>query len=196
MTDVTSSRPPPRPAPAQPDDAARDDAARFLDEYDPRAYPAVAVAVDVVLLTIRQGQLAVLLVRRGEHPHRGRWALPGGFVREDEDLDAAARRELEEETGLGGEVHLEQLRAYGAPGRDPRLRVVSVAHLALVPDLPRPAAGTDAADARFWPVDDLDTRDGPALAFDHARIVADGVEQARSLLLSQLPHTNRRSLTR
>ncbi|MEA2825914.1 MAG: 8-oxo-dGTP diphosphatase [Actinomycetota bacterium] len=159
------------------------DEAGYLARYDPSSFPPVAVAVDVVLLTIRQGRLSVLLVRRGTHPHRGRWALPGGFVAPDEDLDEAARRELAEEAGVEAEpTHLEQLRTYGAPGRDPRMRVVSVAYLGLMPDLPRPLAGTDAADARFWSVVDLGGDETPALAFDHHRIVADGVERARSKL--------------
>jgi 8-oxo-dGTP diphosphatase len=157
--------------------------ARFLAAYDPSAFPPVGVTVDVVVLTIRAGVLSVLLVRRGAAPYRGRWALPGGFVQPGEDLEAAARRELDEETGVRVDaLRLEQLRTYGDPDRDPRMRVVSVAHLGLMPDLPRPDAGTDAAEARFWPVEDLETSDGPALAFDHHRIVQDGVERARSLL--------------
>jgi len=156
---------------------------RFLDEYDASAFPSIAVTVDIVLLTIRQGVLSVLLIRRGGPPFQGLWALPGGFVQPSEDLETAARRELAEETGVSlAALHLEQLRTYGAPRRDPRMRVVSVAHLGLMPDLPRPGAGSDAADARFWPIDDLETPDGPELAFDHALIVSDGVEHARSLL--------------
>lgn len=155
----------------------------YLRRYDPSTFPPVAVAVDVVLLTIRQGRLSVVLVRRGSHPHRGQWALPGGFVTPDEDLDQAARRELSEEAGVqAAPAHLEQLRTYGAPDRDPRMRVVSVAYLGFVPDLPRPLPGTDAADARWWPVIDLDGEESPSLAFDHRRIVADGVERARSKL--------------
>jgi 8-oxo-dGTP diphosphatase len=154
----------------------------FLAAYDPRAFPPVAVTVDLALLTIRQGQLCVLLIRRDAHPYRGRWALPGGFVGPREDLDAAARRELIEETGLDAHAHLEQLASYGSPDRDPRMRVVSVAYLALAADLPRPAAGTDAADARFWPVADLAGHDGPALAFDHDLILADAVDRARAKL--------------
>src|SRR5262245_42950800 len=156
---------------------------QFLADYDPTAYPPVGVTVDVVVLTIRQGQLCVLLIRRGAHPFKGAWALPGGFVGPDEDLDEAALRELTEETSVDAAPwHLEQLRTYGAPGRDPRLRVVSVAYLGMMPDLPRPLAGTDAADARFWPTEDLHSDDGPPLAFDHQRIGADGIERARSKL--------------
>ncbi|MEU4695193.1 NUDIX domain-containing protein [Actinoplanes sp. NPDC023714] len=136
-----------------------------------------AVTVDLVLLTIRQGSLQVLLVRRGIPPYEGRWALPGGFVLPDEDLDEAARRELREETGLDPQAgHLEQLATYGTPGRDPRGRVVTVAYLALLPDLPSPVAGSDASAASWRPADQA------GLAFDHDRILADGVERARSKL--------------
>jgi len=166
----------------------------FLTTYDPSKYAPVAVTVDVVLLTVRAGRLAVLLVERKGHPFQGRWALPGGFVEPDDDLDGAAQRELEEETGvlIAGEVagvhlgHLEQLRSYGAPGRDPRMRVVSVAYVGFTAR-DEAIAGSDAADARFWAVDDLAIRgigsaDGVPLAFDHDRIVADGIERARAKL--------------
>jgi 8-oxo-dGTP diphosphatase len=152
----------------------------FISGYDPREFPPVAVTVDIAILTVRHGELCVLLVRRGVPPYSGRWALPGGFVGPAEDLDAAARRELAEETGLAPHAHLEQLGSYGEPRRDPRMRVVSVAYLALIPDLPLPAAGTDAADARFWPLTGHEFP--PALAFDHERILADAVERARAKL--------------
>ncbi|MEU6933196.1 NUDIX domain-containing protein [Streptomyces sp. NPDC046385] len=172
-----------------------------MPPYDPSAFPPFAVTVDLVVLTVRRHALCALVVKRGEQPFQGRWALPGGFVREDEDLDGAAARELVEETGLcvhdpgtpgpvpGTGAHLEQLATYGAPDRDPRMRVVSVAHLALAPDLPAPRAGGDANSARWAPVEDLLGLEGAGahedgksepLAFDHARILADGVERARS----------------
>lgn len=172
----------------------------WLAAYDPRDFAPIAVTVDVVALTIRQRadgggkSLHVLTIRRGAMPFEGRRALPGGFVRaaEDEDLDEAAVRELAEETGLaahgGGEtgplgalprLHLEQLGTYGAPRRDPRMRVVSVAYLAFAPDLPDATAGGDAAAAAWTPVDALDPDE---LAFDHARILADGLERARAKL--------------
>jgi 8-oxo-dGTP diphosphatase len=114
-------------------------------------------------------------------------------VEPDEDLDDAARRELREETGVDTSPgHVEQLRTYGSPGRDPRGRTVTVAYLCLMPDLPAPIAGSDAAAARFWPVEDVlgwsqraedaAPPDQPTLAFDHAEIIADGVERARSKL--------------
>lgn len=116
--------------------------------YDPSAFPPFAVTVDLVVLTVRRHSLCALAVRRGEPPFQGRWALPGGFVRDGEDLAQAAARELAEETGLcvhdpaapsqDNGAHLEQLATYGDPERDPRMRVVSVAHLALAPDLPAP----------------------------------------------------------
>ncbi|MEZ0491696.1 NUDIX domain-containing protein [Kineococcus sp. TBRC 1896] len=142
------------------------------------SHPVLAVTVDLVVLTVRGGALCVLLVERGEEPFLGRWALPGGFVRPDEDLPGAAARELAEETGLPrGLVHLEQVATHGAPDRDPRQRVVTVCYLALAPDLPVPRAGTDAADARWVPVADL-----PDLAFDHDVLLAEAVERARAKL--------------
>lgn len=150
--------------------------------YEPRDFPPVAVAVDLVVLTIREDELCVLAVRRGESPYRGRWALPGGFVRPDEDLAEAAARELEEETGLtDAYVHVEQLRTFGTPDRDPRMRVVSVAHLGLAPDLPLPTAGTDAVAARWVAVSRLQDRTG-RLAFDHDQILGEGLERARAKL--------------
>jgi 8-oxo-dGTP diphosphatase len=143
---------------------------------------AFGVTVDLVVFTIREEQLCVLTVRRGVAPYRGRWALPGGFVDEAEGLLEAAERELAEETGLdAGEVHLEQLATYGDPRRDPRLRVVSVAYLALAASLPEPAAGTDAADARWQPVAEL-LAARRRLAFDHDAILRDGLERARAKL--------------
>lgn len=145
-------------------------------------FEPLGLATDLVILTVRDGRLQVLLIRRGIPPYRGRWALPGGFVRPNEDLETTARRELAEETGLSAErIHLEQVATYGAPDRDPRGRVVSVAYLALVPDLPAPVAGSDAASASWVDATDV-LDDSGRLAFDHHRILADGVERARAKL--------------
>ncbi|ONI91658.1 NUDIX hydrolase [Actinosynnema sp. ALI-1.44] len=145
--------------------------------------PAVLIAVDLLILTLRDAQLHVLLVERGVEPYRGHPALPGGFLNNDEeDLLTAARRELHEETDLDGvRLHLEQLSAYGAPGRDPRRRVVSIAYLAIAPGLPEPVAGSDASGASWQPVERV-LSGAMELAFDHRRIVADGVERARGKL--------------
>ena len=162
----------------------------------PGSAALVALTVDIVLCTILDGALSVLLVERGTEPFQGGWALPGGFVVDGEDLDVAARRELAEETGVSAfDGHLEQLRTYATPGRDPRGRVATVAHLAFVPDLPVPVAGSDAVGVRWWPIAELDLEPdqvasgwsgrrspGPALAFDHARVLADGIERARAKL--------------
>ena len=141
-----------------------------------------AVTVDLVVLTVRDDELVALVVQRGVPPYKGRWALPGGFVGEDEGLLDAAARELQEETGLSAvRAHLEQLGTYGDPKRDPRGRVVTVAYLALTPDLPTPVAGSDASGAKWEAMEDL--LDGPRrLAFDHHRILGDGVERARAKL--------------
>jgi 8-oxo-dGTP diphosphatase len=145
--------------------------------------PAVLVAVDLVILTLRQSALHVLLVERGIAPYQGAQALPGGFLNNaSEDTLAAAHRELREEANLdASRLHLEQLHAYGAPGRDPRGRVISVAYLAIAPGLPDPIAGTDAAGAAWRPVDAV-LSGRLTLAFDHQQIVADGVERSRHKL--------------
>lgn len=143
-------------------------------------FPPVYVTVDVVLLTIRDDALQVLMIERGSRPDRGSLALPGGFVRQEEDLPDAARRELREETGLDVEVaHLEQVATFGAPDRDPRARTVSVAYLAVLPSLPAPVAGTDATDARWEPVDHVLER---PLPFDHHEILEAAVGRARAKL--------------
>jgi 8-oxo-dGTP diphosphatase len=167
--------------------AGRPGESEFLGGYHPVDFPPFAVAVDLAIFTIRAGLLAVLLVQRRDHPYQGYWALPGGFVQADESTDEAARRELAEETGVSAFAgHLEQLRTYSEPGRDPRMRVVSVAHVALAPDLPDVRPGGDAAAARWWPVEDVGPEDlsgdGVPLAFDHARILADARDRVRAKL--------------
>src|ERR1700733_9905090 len=118
-----------------------------------RAHLLLNLAVDIAVLTVREDLLHVLVIERGNAPYRGQPALPGGFLRAGEDLREAAERELTEETGLdGAALHLEQLAAYGAPDRDPRGRVVSVAYLAIAPDLPIPVAGSDARAAAWAPL--------------------------------------------
>ncbi len=129
--------------------------------------PQVTMTTDIVIFTIRAGRLEILLIERGNPPYQGHWALPGGILEEDEDLDVCARRELEEETGVAG-LELEQFHAFGAPGRDPRGRFVTVAYLTLVqPDRLAPKVASDAAGVGWFAVDSL-----PPMAFDHAEIIA------------------------
>jgi 8-oxo-dGTP diphosphatase len=140
-----------------------------------------AVAVDVVVFTIEKGELAVLLVRRGIAPDAGSWALPGGFVLPDEALEAAARRELAEETGVA-DLYMEQLYTFGDVGRDERGRVISVTYLALIRgDAQMLAAGTDADESRWFPFSKL-----PKLAFDHAGIV----QLARERMASKVRYSS------
>ena len=148
---------------------------------DSEGYPSFAVTVDVVILTVVERELHVLLVRRGGEPYAGEWALPGGFKRPDETLDEAARRELVEETGIEAPRLLAQFQTYGDPGRDPRGNIVSVAYLAVTPDVGPLAAGTDADDARLMPVARVIDGQLP-LAFDHLRIVDDAVRYASERL--------------
>ncbi|CAN5283464.1 NUDIX hydrolase [soil metagenome] len=157
-----------------------DDELIWLATYDPTAFPPFAVTVDVVLLTVHDGRLSVLLVERDTHPFRGALALPGGFVQSAEDLEVAAVRRLEHETGVRRDAaHVEQLGAYGGPRRDPRMRVVSVAYLVFAPDLPPPVPGGRTRSVDWVPVEQVDVA---ALAFDHQQVLAAGVERARAKL--------------
>ena len=143
-------------------------------------HPHPALTTDVVIFTIRDAQLEVLLIRRAAEPYRGSWALPGGFVDIDEDLEASAMRELREETGVTG-VYLEQLYTFGAPRRDPRERVISVAYYALVPsDRLQLRAASDAQALAWFPLDAL-----PPLAFDHDEMIA----MAHKRLASKLDYS-------
>ena len=146
--------------------------------YDPSQFPAFAVTVDVVILTMLDNRLCVLLVRRGVPPFDGMWAIPGGFKRPTETLDEAAKRELVEETGVDGANLLTQFGAYGDPGRDPRMNVVTVAYLAVLRDVAGIAAGTDAAAAALVPVSEA-LNGKIELAFDHARILRSALERVR-----------------
>ena len=157
-----------------------------LSDYDPSAYPPFAVTADIVVFTIVDDVLQVVLVRRGEPPFKDRWALPGGFVRPDEAPHQAARRELEEETNVSLKPSLkpdklEQLRTYGEPDRDPRMRVVTVAYWTILADVGELASGGDAAEAVLVPVVEIE-RGERQLAFDHRTIVLDAVERAMSRL--------------
>src|SRR6267378_3007416 len=136
-------------------------------------YPRAALTVDCV--GFDESELKVLLIERGLEPFKGKWALPGGFVRVDETIDEAARRELAEEAGLKG-VFLEQLYTFGAVDRDPRERVVSVAYYSLVKLSEHEArAATDAANAEWFPVSKT-----PKLAFDHADILATALARLKA----------------
>ena len=156
----------------------RTQAASAPPGYDAGAFPAFAVTVDVVILTLNARVPHVLLVQRGEAPFKGIWAIPGGFKRPEESLAEAARRELSEETGVDVPGLLAQFGAYGDPGRDPRLNVVTVAYLAVLREVGAIAAGTDAAHAALIPAADI-LEERIELAFDHLRIVRDALEGVR-----------------
>jgi 8-oxo-dGTP diphosphatase len=143
-------------------------------------YPRGALTVDCVVFGLDEHELKVMLIQRALPPFEGKWALPGGFVHLEETLEEAARRELEEETGLH-KVYLEQLHAFGAVDRDPRERVVSIAYYALVKlSDHRVQAATDARDAAWFGVHDV-----PSLAFDHADILALALLRLRVKLRSE-----------
>jgi 8-oxo-dGTP diphosphatase len=149
--------------------------------YDPSRYERPSVTVDVVIFTLRNRELHVLLIKRRRWPFEGCWALPGGFIEMDESLEDAARRELEEETGVR-DVYLEQLYTFGNPGRDPRTRVISVTYFALVQsDRQVLRASEETSDVRWFPVGDLPQQ----LAFDHRHIL----DCAISRLCSKLEYT-------
>jgi 8-oxo-dGTP diphosphatase len=158
--------------------ATKTTARQAPSDYDPSRFPAFAVTVDVVILTMREGLLHVLLVCRGEAPFEGMWAIPGGFKRPAETLDEAAMRELAEETGVEAASLLTQFGAYGDPERDPRMNVVTIAYLAVLRDVGMLAAGSDAAAASLLPVSDV-LNGKIELAFDHRQIVRDAVERVR-----------------
>jgi 8-oxo-dGTP diphosphatase len=147
-------------------------------DYDPSQFPAFAVTVDVVILTMSEGMLHVLLVCRGEAPFEGMWAIPGGFKRPNETLDEAAKRELSEETGVDAASLLTQFGSYGDPGRDPRMNVVTVAYLSVLREIGAVVGGSDAAAAALLPVSDV-LSGKIDLAFDHLQIVRDAIERVR-----------------
>jgi 8-oxo-dGTP diphosphatase len=147
--------------------------------YDASEFPAFAVTVDVVVLTMAKGRLHALLVQRGLEPFVGMWAVPGGCKRPSETLDEAAQRELLEETGVDGAALLCQFGAYGDPGRDPRMNVVTVAYVAVMREIGTPTASADAAAAALVPVDDA-LGGKFDLAFDHETILRDAVDRVRA----------------
>ncbi len=151
------------------------------NRYNPRDFPPVAVTVDVALFTYHDAQFQILLIERGIEPFKGRWALPGGFLKPEESLEAAAARELFEETGIRAPSYLQQLKTYGNPGRDPRMRVVTTCFVAIVPAVEIPRGGSDAKRAELMSVSEVESGK-TRLAFDHGEIFSDAVEHIRQLL--------------
>jgi 8-oxo-dGTP diphosphatase len=148
------------------------------ENYSAAHYDRPSVTVDVVIFTLIERELHVLLVRRRRWPHEGMWAIPGGFVQMDESLDQAARRELEEETGVR-DIYLEQLYTFGDPKRDPRTRVISIAYFALVrADKQTLRVSEESMDVRWFPVQRLPGQ----LAFDHDSILVTALDRLRSKL--------------
>lgn len=156
------------------------DEKEFLDNYDMSKFPNVALTVDITLFTVKDGKLSVLLVKRGGHPFKNKWALPGGFVNVDESLDEAVLRELKEETTINiNPSYIEQLKTYAYPDRDPRGYIASVAYVALTPVTESPVGKDDAIEAMFFPVEKVLKLDKD-LAFDHLQIIKDGLERVRA----------------
>jgi 8-oxo-dGTP diphosphatase len=167
----------------------------FLSAYDATVFPRPSVAVDLVVTSVdAEGRLLVLLIKRRDHPFKGGWSLPGGFLRENEGVPEAAARVVREKTSLEG-LHPEEIGSFSAPGRDPRGWIIALGHLALVPadQLDRVRAGGAAEDARFWVVEGSDDprgfrllprsgKDTPPslLAFDHDAVLARGLSLLRS----------------
>ena len=136
-------------------------------------FPRPAVTVDIIIFRLSDNDPQVLLIKRGNDPYKGHWALPGGFVDKDEPLETAAARELKEETGLS-DILLTQMHTFGNPGRDPRGHTVSVVYVGYLTDESTARAGDDAAAAEWFKTDEL-----PDLAFDHDVVV----EMAESIFL-------------
>lgn len=174
--------------------------AEFLKQYDPDRYEKPAVTVDMLIFTVNPEKdyaLELLLIERGGHPYLGKWAIPGGFVEMDESLEEAAARELLEETGLS-DIYMEQLYSFGDVGRDPRMRVISVAYMALVPkEKLKPVAGDDAAKVRWFSVHWEETEDAEAggmrlwleadehleeedIAFDHEKVIKTALQRMKN----------------
>jgi len=143
--------------------------------YDVTKFERPSVTVDVLFFTVKENKLHILLIKRAAWPHKGFWALPGGFVNMDEDLEIAAAREIYEECGVKN-LFLEQLFTFGNPKRDPRTRVITVAYYALAPSTEiKNIQEDEVSDAKYFPIDDL-----PKLAFDHKEIIKVGFERLRN----------------
>lgn len=153
----------------------RAEAALPPHDYDSSKYPRFSVTCDIVIMTMEDRKPKVLLVKRRGAPFAGWWALPGGFKNPKETLNETARRELLEETNFTAPSYLRQFRTYGDPGRDSRGNVVTVAYLAIVPNVSNIRGGTDAVEAKLFPVDDVLSGSEP-LAFDHQQIITDACE--------------------
>ena len=138
-------------------------------------YPRPAVTVDLVVLAHRGAEVVALLVRRARDPFAGSWAVPGGFLDIDEEIEVGARRELREETGLNLRVPISFLGIFGTPGRDPRGRTISLAYVAYLPGEPPAVSGADdAAEADWRPASPGDP--ATALAFDHDQMLEKGLD--------------------